>query len=68
MFKTQQIQLTGNIPDELHDYLIYLCENASSLVNCVIYQIATTLYLNLALVQHGGNKQTIKSYEKLIAG
>jgi len=39
MFKTQQIQLTGNIPDELHDYLIYLCENASSLVNCVIYQV-----------------------------
>ncbi len=39
MFKTQQIKLTGNISDELHDYLVYLCENASSLVNCVIYQI-----------------------------
>ncbi len=39
MFKTQQIKLTGNISDELHDYLVYLCEQASSLVNCVIYQI-----------------------------
>lgn len=39
MFKTQQIRLTGNITDELHDYLVYLCEQASSLANCVIYQI-----------------------------
>ncbi len=39
MFKTQQIKLTGNISDELHDYLVYLCEQASSLANCVIYQI-----------------------------
>jgi len=39
MFKTQQIKLTDNIPDELNDFLVHLCENASSLANCVIYQI-----------------------------
>ena len=39
MFKTQQIKLTGNVSDELHDYLLYLCEQASSLINCIIYQI-----------------------------
>jgi IS605 OrfB family transposase len=39
VFKTQQIRLTGSISDELHDYLVYLCEHASSLINCVTYHI-----------------------------
>ncbi len=39
MYKTQQIRLTDSIPDNVKDILMLLCENASSLMNCTIFEI-----------------------------
>ncbi len=39
MYKTQQIRLTSAIPDNVRGVLILMCEHASSLANCTIFEI-----------------------------
>lgn len=38
-FKTQQIQITGVSQDNVLDYLVYGCEHAAKLANCVTYSV-----------------------------
>jgi len=38
-YRTQKILITGNVSDEVHNYLSWLCYEANNLYNCTLFQI-----------------------------